>query len=292
MKNKLDEQKEEINSVENKEANENKSISGDKVVKEETEESEYCEDTSPQEKSKELVGEKTLKDISNIKKNDDDEKMNNDIKNAQKTDKGKENPKFNIIIGAIIVLIFSLIIFNIFLKSTPISSETKQTDKSNQPENEGIDIPDYSNDEEENYLSIKKPIIGIDFGSYQSGYAIMENNILIDYDKNKNIEPTVILLHKKNRKGYKFGKDANDAMTNSISDEYIFFDRIKLNLDPKLIDPKEQEILIESEYPKNYKIPLKIVIIEFLKLFSDKIMADFGLIGTYYSNFRKKIYNG
>lgn len=263
MKNKLDEQKAEINSVEKKDGNENKSISGDKVAKEETEESEYCEDTSFQEKSKELINKKTLKDISDIKNNDDDEKMNNDVKNAQKTDKGKNTKLFNkiiIIIGAIIVLIFTLCInfkFNIFKffpKSTPISFDTKQPDKSNQPEKIVIEIPGHSNNEEENDLSKKKPIIGIDFGSYQSGYAIVENDkSIIDDDKNKNIEPTVILLHKKNRKGYKFGKDANNAMKNSISDEYIFFDRIKLNLDPKLIDPKEQEILIEAEYPKNIK---------------------------------------
>lgn len=113
MKNKLDEQKVEINSVEKKDGNENKSISGDKVAKEETEESEYCEDTSFQEKSKELINKKTLKDISDIKNNDDDEKMNNDVKNAQKTDKGKNTKFFNkiiIIIGAIIVLIFPCVL--------------------------------------------------------------------------------------------------------------------------------------------------------------------------------------
>ena len=75
--------------------------------------------------------------------------------------------------------------------------------------------------------------------------------------------------------GYKYGNEADNFMNNGRSDKYIYFDRIKTKLDRKFGKNDQSEIVIEANFPQNYEIELKIVITEYLRLFSDDILKNF-----------------
>ena len=111
-------------------------------------------------------------------------------------------------------------------------------------------------------------IISIDFGSSYSGFAIAfgENSI---ESKIENIQPTTIVILKNSLQGYRYGNDAENFMKEPRSDDYIYFDRIKTKLDPKFKNDIQSKIYIDSKFPSNYKINLRIIIKEYLRLFSD-----------------------
>jgi len=129
---------------------------------------------------------------------------------------------------------------------------------------------------------LDKPIIGIDFGSSYSGFSFGIDTKTIE-TKYENIEPTILVIEKKTRKGYKYGNEADNFMSNGRSNDFIYFDRIKTRLDPKLANNDQSEIYIEASFPKNYKMQLKLVIKEYLRLFSDNILKYVNLKGKSYS---------
>ncbi len=127
-----------------------------------------------------------------------------------------------------------------------------------------------------------KPIIGIDFGSSYSGFSLGIDTDTIE-TKYENIEPTIIVMERTSQKGYKYGNEADEFMSNGRNKDYIYFDRIKTRLDPKFANNDISEIDIEANYPTNYKMKLKIVISEYLRLFSDKILEYVNKKGKNYS---------
>ena len=124
-----------------------------------------------------------------------------------------------------------------------------------------------------------KAIISIDFGSSYSGFAISfgENSI---ESKVENIQPSTIVIQRNNLKGYRYGYDAENFMNEPRSEEYIYFDRIKTKLDPKFKNDVQSKIYIDSKYPPNYKINLRIIITEYLKMFSDDALKYYNQKGN------------
>ena len=124
-----------------------------------------------------------------------------------------------------------------------------------------------------------KAIISIDFGSSYSGFAIAfaENSI---ESKVENIQPSTIVIQKNSLKGYRYGYDAENFMNEPRSEEYIYFDRIKTKLDPKFKNDVQSKIYIDSKYPPNYKINLRIIITEYLKMFSDDALKYYNQKGN------------
>ena len=260
-----------------KEINDNKSLKKDCLI-----------DNKPapgisKRESNEKSAKKNTQDFLN---NNEVKKSENKKNNINKTDNNKNHNKNNKIdnnippnkkcfyfILAFIVLSISIIIFkngdnNIIYEKINEDSEDEMVGQ--------------NEDEQKDYIGFNTPIIGIDFGSSYSGFSLG-----IDIDtietKYENIEPTIIVMEKKSRKGYKYGNDADVFMKNGRDKNYIYFDRIKTKLDPKFAKKHESEIYIEANYPKNYKMELKLVISEYLRLFSDNILKYVNLKGKNYS---------
>ena len=59
----------------------------------------------------------------------------------------------------------------------------------------------------------------------------------------------------------------------------IYFDRIKTKLDPKFKNDVQSKIYIDSKYPPNYKINLRIIITEYLRMFSDNALKYYNQKG-------------
>ena len=145
------------------------------------------------------------------------------------------------------------------------------------------------------YKEINKTVVGIDFGSSKSGFAfiIFENNnkILIDeitkeIEFKDYIEKSCIIM--KDNKMFEYGNKANKRMNKPISKEYIYFDRIKTNLDPKKLEKDSSNIKIKSSFPDNVEMPLKLIIQEYLKGITDDCLE---IINKKGHNFTKKDIN-
>ena len=197
-----------------------------------------------------------------INKNQEKKENNKEVKNDKKSN--------CLIIGIIsfIILLIAIIIGFIYMKNLYkeeyIILDDEESETFIEYEDEETDIKKY------------KAIISIDFGSSYSGFAIAfgENSI---ESKLENIEPTTIVILKSNLKGYKFGKEAENFMKEQRTDEYIYFDRIKTKLDPKFKNDVQSKIYIDSKFPSNYKINLRLIVKEYLRLFSDNALK-------YYNN--------
>ena len=139
-------------------------------------------------------------------------------------------------------------------------------------------------DNNEEILNKKyKAIISIDFGSSFSGFSIAYGENAIE-SKLENIQPTTIVIVKNNLTGYRYGYDAENFMNEPRSEEYIYFDRIKTKLDPKFVNDVQSKIYIDSKYPLNYIINLRIIIKEYLRLFSDDALKYYNNKGdTHYT---------
>ena len=124
-----------------------------------------------------------------------------------------------------------------------------------------------------------KAIISIDFGSSYSGFAIAYGENSIE-SKIENIQPTTIVILKNSLQGYRYGNEAENFMNEQRSDNYIYFDRIKTKLDPKFKNDTQSKIYIDSKFPSNYKINLRIIIKEYLRLFSDDALKYYNRKGN------------
>ena len=193
---------------------------------------------------------------------------NNEIKNINLLD--YINAKTSILI---IILAAFILIIAIFMKNR--AGNTFDSD-----EFEVFDEKDIKMENKE--INLNKPIIGIDFGSSYSGFSFGIDTETIE-TKYENIEPTIIVIEKETKKGYKYGNEADNFMSNGRNSNYIYFDRIKTRLDPKFANNDQSEIYIEASFPKNYKMQLKLVIKEYLRLFSDNILKYVNLKGKSYS---------
>ena len=216
-------------------------------------------------KNKELVDKESSKESK--KKLNQNEKVENG--------KNIKNYKYLYIIG-FIILIIACGIPLIYILFKPKKKDIKILDDE---ENEI-----FIEDNNEEILNKKyKAIISIDFGSSFSGFSIAYGENAIE-SKLENIQPTTIVIVKNNLTGYRYGYDAENFMNEPRSEEYIYFDRIKTKLDLKFVNDVQSKIYIDSKYPLNYKINLRIIIKEYLRLFSDDALK-------YYNNKGDTHYN-
>ena len=183
---------------------------------------------------------------------------NNEVENINQQDNGDSKTR-------ILIIIFALLIFIISISIKESPGNNFQRDNVDEFEVNAKD------NEKRVKKELKKPIIGIDFGSSYSGFSFGIDKETIE-TKYENIEPTILVIEKETRKGYKYGNEADNFMSNGRKKNYIYFDRIKTKLDPKLANNEQSEIYIEASFPRNYKMPLKLVIKEYLRLFSDNIL--------------------
>ena len=213
----------------------------------------------------EITSQNTQSQINNNENNPQSEQNN-----EQNTNNQTKYKIVNIYIFGIIVFIASIIFADLFFidkKEKYIVLDDEEGE---------VFIEDNTNNLDE----IKsKAIISIDFGSSYSGFAIAfaENSI---ESKVENIQPSTIVIQKDNLKGYRYGNDAENFMNEPRSDEYIYFDRIKTKLDPKFKNDVQSKIYIDSKYPPNYKINLRIIITEYLKMFSDDALKYYNQKGN------------
>ena len=143
------------------------------------------------------------------------------------------------------------------------------------------------NDEENDEL-LNKSIIGIDFGSSFSGFSFAIDRKNIE-NNNKNIQPTEIIIERNTKKGYNYGTQAHDAIDNKRTNDYIYFNKMKTQLDPEKLENGKSDYLIEADYPKGYKMELKIVIIEYLKFISDDALKELNMKKTNYKYEKNEI---
>ena len=200
-------------------------------------------------KNKNLENTKLKENIKNkneeIKnKNLENDKLTENIKNKEEEIKNKniENDKLN---------------ENIKNKEEEIKNNSKNYEEKIQ------DLKEKLNDEK-----LKKPIIGIDFGSTFSGFSILFNKNGKEIE-DKYIFSSEITLKKGSYDVVEIGKNSIKILEKNKND-FIYFENIKINLDPKKgkLNPEKNE-LIESKFPINQTIKLKKVIKEYLKKISD-----------------------
>ena len=114
----------------------------------------------------------------------------------------------------------------------------------------------------------KEIIIGIDFGSTQSGYQIFYNS-LIDF-QNDMIITTELIFDLYFQRGLSIGNIAHHFPKENIEKENkLYFTKFKRNLDPKV-----KSNMANSTIPIGGQIPNDVVILEFLRLIKEYIINN------------------
>ena len=123
-----------------------------------------------------------------------------------------------------------------------------------------------------------KIIIGLDFGSTQSGYQIF-NNSIIDFENGK-IITTELIFDSYFKKGLSIGIKAKNYPKQNIEKENkLYFTKFKRNL-----DPKNKNNMANSTIPIDGQLENDIVIKEFLILMKEHIIENVG--GINYLNIK------
>ena len=123
-----------------------------------------------------------------------------------------------------------------------------------------------------------KIIIGLDFGSTQSGYQIF-NNSIIDFENGK-IITTELIFDSYFKKGLSIGIKAKNYPKKNIEKENkLYFTKFKRNL-----DPKNKNNVANSTIPIGGQLENDIVIKEFLILMKEHIIENVG--GINYLNIK------
>ena len=123
-----------------------------------------------------------------------------------------------------------------------------------------------------------KIIIGLDFGSTQSGYQIF-NNSIIDFENGK-IITTELIFDSYFKKGLSIGIKAKNYPKKNIEKENkLYFTKFKRNL-----DPKNKNNMANSTIPIGGQLENDIVIKEFLILMKEHIIENVG--GINYLNIK------
>ena len=116
-----------------------------------------------------------------------------------------------------------------------------------------------------------KIIIGVDFGSTQSGYQIFYNSeINFDGDEESSIITTELIFDLYFKKGLSIGQKAKFFPKENIETEKkLYFSKFKRNL-----DPKNKNNMANSTIPIGGQLESDIVIKEFLVLIKDNILEN------------------
>ena len=123
----------------------------------------------------------------------------------------------------------------------------------------------------ENINKNNEIIIGVDFGSTQSGYQIFYNSeIVFEGNKNNKILPTELIFDNYFKKGLSIGEQAKYFPKENIEKENkLYFSKFKRNLDPKI-----NSNMVNASIPVGKQIENDIVITEYLRLLKDYIINN------------------
>ena len=134
---------------------------------------------------------------------------------------------------------------------------------------------------EENILKNDEIIIGVDFGSTQSGYQIFYNSeIGLENNENNKIITTELIFDLYFKKGLSIGEQAKYFPKENIEKENkLYFAQFKRNLDPKI-----KSNMANASIPVGGQLENDIVIMEFLRLMKDYIINNVEKIN--YSNIK------
>ena len=126
-----------------------------------------------------------------------------------------------------------------------------------------------------------KIIIGLDFGSTQSGYQIFyDSKIDFEGDEAQSIITTELIFDLYFKKGLSIGIEAKNYPKENIeSEKKLYFTKFKRNL-----DPKNKNIMANSTIPIGGQLENDIVIKEFLILMKEHIIENVG--GINYINIK------
>ena len=124
---------------------------------------------------------------------------------------------------------------------------------------------------EENVNKKNEIIIGIDFGSTQSGYQIFYNSeIMLEGNENSKIIPTELIFDNYFQKGLSIGEQAKYFPKENIEKENkLYFSKFKRNLDPKI-----KNNMANASIPIGKQLENDIVITEYLRLLKDYIINN------------------
>ena len=154
------------------------------------------------------------------------------------------------------------------LENEKLPEENLENEKEEKKETEK-EKPKLKNSEKiklEEYYKLDKIIVGIDFGSSESGYSFLETNDPKNIEDGETYSSEIVL---KNGHVETIGQKSYDTF--KTLDNGLYFENMKIYLDPKrATDENMDDLEIEAIYPKGKKIKLKIVIKEFLRFISDK----------------------
>ena len=124
-----------------------------------------------------------------------------------------------------------------------------------------------------NILEKEKPmtIIGIDFGSTNSGYSIIiDSNIFFDDSELNQVITSELIMDKEAEIGLRIGKKAHYFPKNRVEPENkLYFCKFK-----KSLDPKNNNNYAESNIPEGKKINLENVIKAYLVLLREEIQDN------------------
>jgi len=233
-----------------------------------------------------VINNNTDNNANNQTNNQDNNQANNQDNNQANNQTNKQyiNNKY-LILGALIIFIaifINWIINWIIYQNKLINNLTKQN-KDILEINKNLTEEIKKNEKiDYNIEPLRKPIIGIDFGSTFSGFSIliMKNNKKEIEDKKEYFYSSKIILNKKTEEVEEIGEKTIDSIKSNKKNDYIYFENIKKNLDPKKSEKNEE---IETNFPIKYKIKLETVIKEYLKKISDISLKELNNKGHNYT---------
>ena len=123
----------------------------------------------------------------------------------------------------------------------------------------------------ENINKKNEIIIGVDFGSTQSGYQIFYNSeIMLEGNESNKIIPTELIFDNYFQKGLSIGEQAKYFPKENIEKENkLYFSKFKRNLDPRI-----KNNMADASIPIGKQLENDIVITEYLRLLKDYIINN------------------
>ena len=110
-------------------------------------------------------------------------------------------------------MVISICIFKLKSNNKNISNSEDNDDE--------IEVYLPKNKEQKPKNELDKLIVGIDFGSSYSGFSFSIDKETIE-TKYEHIQPTILVMEKETRRGYKYGNDADNFMSNGRSNNHLF----------------------------------------------------------------------
>jgi molecular chaperone DnaK (HSP70) len=114
----------------------------------------------------------------------------------------------------------------------------------------------------------KNKIIGLYFGTSNSGYYILENN----EKKRTDSFPSELIMDEDSERGLFYGNKAHSYPKNDLAKQKkLYFSNFK-----RYIDPNNNNNTIKSDFPDNHEVKLETVIIQYLSLLKENNLNYLG----------------